>query len=85
MKKQQINMRSAESSASPPRLQRIFRMSDLPNYVGLHKTVIRELIEAGEFPKSIPLSDSGRGVGWLEDDLIAKQVARIARREKEQS
>ena len=65
MKKQQINMRSAESSASPPRLQRIFRMSDLPNYVGLHKTVIRELIEAGEFPKSFHSPTAAAvSVGW---------------------
>ena len=63
-----------------PRLHRIIRKSDLPAFVGLHRTAIQELINAGEFPSSVPLNDSGRSVGWLEHELIAWQQERIAKR-----
>lgn len=62
----------------PNRLNRMFRLRDLPQFVGLRRTQIAELIKAGEFPKPVPLSDSGRAVAWLEQDLIAWQNARIA-------
>jgi hypothetical protein len=41
------------------------RLRDLPQFVGLHRTQIGELIKAGEFPKPVPLSDSGRAVAGL--------------------
>jgi prophage regulatory protein len=62
------------------RLNRLFRLKDLPQYCGLRRTQISELVKAGQFPKPIPLSDSGRAVAWLEHDLIAWQSARIAAR-----
>jgi prophage regulatory protein len=65
------------------RLSRMFRLADLPQFVGLRRTQIGELIKAGEFPKPIPLSDGGRAVAWLEADLIAWQNARIAARNAE--
>jgi prophage regulatory protein len=61
-------------------LNRMFRLRDLPQFVGLRRTQIGELIKAGEFPKPISLSDSGRAVAWLEADLIAWQSTRIASR-----
>jgi prophage regulatory protein len=64
----------------PNRLNRMFRLRDLPQFVGLRRTQIGELIKSGEFPKPVPLSDSGRAVAWLEHDLIAWQNARIAAR-----
>jgi prophage regulatory protein len=63
-----------------PRLNRIFRLSELPQFVGLRRTQIGELIKGGEFPKPISLSDNGRALGWLESDLLAWQNARIAAR-----
>ena len=66
----------------PNRLNRMYRLRDLPQFVGLRRTQICELIKAGEFPKPIPLSDSGRAIAWLEQDLIAWQNARIAMRNK---
>ncbi|MBR1151554.1 AlpA family phage regulatory protein [Bradyrhizobium sp. JYMT SZCCT0428] len=63
---------------SPNSLNRMYRWRDLPPFVGLRKTAIEELIKAGEFPKPVPLSNSGRAVAWLEADLIAWQTARIA-------
>jgi predicted DNA-binding transcriptional regulator AlpA len=41
------------------------RLRDLPQFVGLHQIQIGELIKAGEFPKPVPLSDSGRAVAGL--------------------
>jgi prophage regulatory protein len=64
----------------PNRLNRMYRLRDLPQFVGLRRTQIGELIKAGEFPKPVPLSDSGRAVAWLESDLLAWQNARIAAR-----
>jgi prophage regulatory protein len=64
----------------PTQLNRMFRLRDLPQFVGLRRTQIGELIKAGQFPKPISLSDSGRAVAWLETDLIAWQSSRIASR-----
>jgi predicted DNA-binding transcriptional regulator AlpA len=61
-----------------PRLNRVFRRSELKQYVGLGRTQVDELIKKGEFPPAVPLSDGGRAVAWLETDLIAWQHSRIA-------
>ena len=61
----------------------MFRLRDLPEFVGLRRTQITELIKTGEFPKPVTLSDAGRAVAWLEADLIAWQNARIATRNSE--
>ncbi len=66
--------------SEPHQLNRMYRLRDLPQFVGLRRTQIGELIKAGEFPKPVPLSDGGRAVAWLETDLIAWQNARIAAR-----
>ncbi len=58
----------------------MFRLRYLPEFVGLRRTQIGELIKADEFPNPIPLSDSGRAVAWLEADLLAWQNERIAAR-----
>ena len=67
----------------PNRLNRMYRIRDLPQFVGLRRTQIAELIKLGQFPKPIQLSDSGRAIAWLESDLIAWQNARIAARNSE--
>lgn len=66
--------------SEPAQLNKMYRLKDLPPYVGLRRTQIAELIRAGQFPRPIPLSDTGRAVAWLESDLIAWQHARIADR-----
>jgi predicted DNA-binding transcriptional regulator AlpA len=62
------------------RLTRLYRLNELPRFVGLRRSRIAELIEAGEFPRPIRLSDTGRAVAWLESDLIDWQWECIARR-----
>jgi prophage regulatory protein len=61
-------------------LNRMYRLRELPQFVGLRRTQISELVKAGEFPRPIPLSHGGRAVAWLEADLVAWQTARIAAR-----
>lgn len=66
-------------TAAAPRLQRVIRLRDLPDFVGLRRTAIEGLIAAGKFPKPIRLSE--RSMAWVENDLIAWQQARIAERD----
>jgi prophage regulatory protein len=61
-------------------LNRMYRLRELPQFVGLRRTQISELIKEGQFPRPVPLSDAGRAVAWLEVDLVAWQTARIAAR-----
>lgn len=61
------------------KLNRMIRLVDLPQYAGLKRTQIAALVEAGEFPKPIKLSEKGRALAWLECDLIAWQNCRILR------
>jgi prophage regulatory protein len=60
-------------------LHKIVRLADLPDYCGLKRTQIQEMIARGEFPKPIKLSV--RRNGWLEADLIVWQRGRIAERD----
>ena len=64
-----------------PLLHRIIRKRDLPQFVGLRRTQIDELMKRGEFPRPVPLSDWGRAVGWLEDELAEWQRRRLAKRD----
>ena len=61
----------------------MYRLRDLPQFVGLRRSQIAELIKARQFPRPVALSDTGRAVAWLENDLIAWQTARIAARNAE--
>jgi prophage regulatory protein len=65
----------------PERLHRIVRRRDLPSFVGLQRTQIDELIKRGQFPKPISLSDSGRAIGWVEDEVAAWQRHRLVKRD----
>jgi prophage regulatory protein len=63
-------------------VQRIYRLHQLPEITGYSIHYIHELIEAGKFPRPIPLG-GGRAVGWLENDLREYQAARIAERDRQ--
>jgi len=67
------------------RLQRFIRQKNLPEFVGLQRTQIEVLIERGEFPKPISLNDKGRSKAWLESEIVAWQVSRIAKRDQDRS
>jgi prophage regulatory protein len=66
-------------------LQRFIRKADLPDYVGLKRTQIYELMKAGDFPRPIQLTDSGVSVAWLESEVLAWQAERIAKRAEDQA
>ena len=67
---------------SPPGPRRVLRMGATEEKVGLKKSQIREKVAAGEFPKPIKLSASGRAVGFLEHELEEYLDARIADRDQ---
>jgi predicted DNA-binding transcriptional regulator AlpA len=60
----------------PPKLSRIIRKHKLPEYVGVERSAIEDMIEANEFPSPIKVNNSGRILGWLEDEIIAWQQSR---------
>ena len=62
-------------------LNRLYRFRDLPQVVGLKRTQIQKLIDEGKFPRPIKLSDGGRAVAWLEEDLSRWQTQRVAARD----
>lgn len=64
-----------------PPLSRMIRLSELPAYVGLQRSQIAELIDRGEFPAPVRLSDSGRAKAWLSDEVQAWQQRRLAKRD----
>ena len=48
---------------------RVIRMKEVCQIVGLSKSMVFELAAAGKFPERIRLTD--RAVGWLHSDVIA--------------
>jgi prophage regulatory protein len=67
---------------SPPRPRRVLRMAATIDMVGLRESQIREKIDAGEFPKPIRLSTSGRAIGFLEHEIEEYIDARIRERDQ---
>jgi prophage regulatory protein len=65
----------------PQRPQRLIRKAELPEYVGVNRTAIQEMIADGSFPKPIKLTAAGRHVAWLESDIVAWQLKRAAERD----
>lgn len=66
------------------RADRIVRAGDLSAFVGLKRTQLAVLIENGEFPAPVPLSDHGRAIGFLESEVRRWQLERIAKRDAKQ-
>ena len=65
----------------PPVLTRILRKHQLSEFVGVSRTAIEEMIEAGEFPRPIRINAHGRILGWLESEIIHWQQQRRALRD----
>jgi len=62
-------------------VQRLLRRAALLPYVGGGKTSVFDLIQKDEFPRPINLSDGGRNVAWLEDEVADWQQYRRAKRD----
>jgi prophage regulatory protein len=63
------------------RLNKIVRLDELPQYCGLRRSQIAQLIADGKFPRPVKLS--ARRKGWLETELIAWQQEHITRRDRD--
>jgi len=61
-------------------IQGILRRSRVEELTGLSRSTIYELMENGKFPRPISIG-AGRAVGWLEDEILQWQNARIAARD----
>jgi predicted DNA-binding transcriptional regulator AlpA len=59
----------------------VVRKKDLSRFVGLNRTQIEQLINRGEFPRGMKVSDSGRARIWTEEEIAEWQQARLAKRE----
>jgi prophage regulatory protein len=55
---------------------RVLRLAEVLHQTGLGKTKLYALQAEGSFPKSIKLT--GYAVGWIEDEVQAWIVARVA-------
>ncbi len=47
----------------------ILRRPEVEARTGLSRSTLYELIQQGKFPKPIPLADSGKAVGWIDDEV----------------
>lgn len=68
-------------SSEPSQPVRVLRKSELPAYTGLERTAIDGMIERGEFPRPIRLSDGGRAIAWIAAEVAEWQRQRIALRD----
>jgi predicted DNA-binding transcriptional regulator AlpA len=59
----------------------VVRKKDLPRFVGLNRTQIEQLIDRGEFPRGMKVSDSGRARIWTEEEIAEWQQSRFAKRD----
>ncbi|MGN5136458.1 helix-turn-helix transcriptional regulator [Aeromonas veronii] len=56
---------------------RLIRIREVMNKTGLSKSGVYDLMNAGQFPKSIRLSDTGRTVAFIEAEVDSWIAARI--------
>jgi prophage regulatory protein len=64
--------------ALPPGAPRILRRPEVEALVGMRKTALYERIQAGEFPRPVPIGR--RAVGWLSQEVMGWIEARAALR-----
>jgi prophage regulatory protein len=60
--------------------QTLLRRPDVQARTGLSRSRLYELMDAGDFPKPVPLSQRARA--WVEAEVQAWIVARIAERDR---
>jgi prophage regulatory protein len=60
---------------------RFLRLPAVKDRTGLSRSFIYSEMDAGRFPKQVPLG--AKAVAWVEDEITAFQEARIAARDRE--
>jgi prophage regulatory protein len=63
--------RRAAGSAKQQLPRRILRLWQVLERTGLSKTTIYRAIEAGQFPRSVPILHGGKASGWDEAEVDA--------------
>ncbi|MCC3245444.1 AlpA family transcriptional regulator [Methylocystis sp. WRRC1] len=66
-----------------PKFHRILRMAEVLAISGFKPTQLGVHIERGDFPAPVKLTETGRAIGWLEEEIDAWRAARIAARDAE--
>jgi prophage regulatory protein len=59
---------------------RILRLKEVINKTGLARSTIYKYLDAGTFPKPIPLG--GRSVGWVDSEIHEWILTRIEARDR---
>ena len=62
------------------RLSLVVRKKDLPRFIGKRRTQIDEMIKRAEFAPGTLVSPGGRARIWREDEILAWQEGRFAKR-----
>lgn len=63
----------------------VLRWPDAMNWAGVGQTRLREMIAEGTFPQPFKISDNGRNVVFLKEEVQAWLAARVATRDTEQA
>jgi prophage regulatory protein len=58
------------------------RKTELLKLLPLGRTQLDAAIKAGQFPAPVKLTDGGRRIAWLEEEIEAWLEARVAARER---
>jgi predicted DNA-binding transcriptional regulator AlpA len=64
---------------------RVLRWPDAMNWAGVGQTRLGEMIADGAFPQPFKISDNGRNVVFLKEEVEAWLAARVAARDTEQA
>jgi prophage regulatory protein len=61
---------------------RLLILPELKTVKGIHycRDHLRRLVNAGEFPKPVPVGPSGRRIAWIEEEVDAYLEALVAKR-----
>lgn len=67
-------------NTNPTTAVRFIRTKEVCEKTGLSKSSIYDLMAQGQFPRTVRLSESGRGVAFLEGEVDSWMASRIAAR-----
>jgi prophage regulatory protein len=76
--------RKKRGPAGPPPLGlQILREPDVMQFSALPRSQLWKHVKNGTFPKPVRLSEQGRAVGWLLEELLAWREQRIVVRDQQ--
>jgi prophage regulatory protein len=62
-------------------LPRLLRLRVVVEITGIKKSQLFKAVKRGIFPRPVRILESGRAVGWIEDEVRAYLAGRIALRD----